>query len=80
MLDFVKEYKVSGIESQAHPDQSEGEPPIPPDPVIEAYKRDVDRTLLIENLKLTVEERIRNLQSLVDFLFEMRKSVQNSHS
>lgn len=29
------------------------------DPVIEAYKKDVDRTLLRENLKLTVEERIR---------------------
>jgi len=27
------------------------------DPVIEAYKKDVDRTLLRENLKLTVEER-----------------------
>ena len=29
------------------------------DPVIEAYKKDVDRTLLRENLKLSVEERIR---------------------
>jgi hypothetical protein len=29
------------------------------DPVIEAYKKDVDRTLLRENLKLTVEQRIR---------------------
>jgi hypothetical protein len=28
---------------------------IEPDPVIEAFKRDVDRTLLRENLKLTVE-------------------------
>jgi len=32
-----------------------------PDPVIEFYKKDVDRTLLRENLKLTVEERLRNL-------------------
>lgn len=29
------------------------------DPVIEAYKKDVDRTLLRENLKLSVEERIQ---------------------
>lgn len=29
------------------------------DPVIEAYKKDVDRTLLRENLKLTVDERTR---------------------
>ncbi len=27
------------------------------DPVVEAYKKDVDRTLLRENLKLKVEER-----------------------
>ena len=26
-----------------------------PDPVIEAYKKDVDRTLIRENLKLTLE-------------------------
>jgi hypothetical protein len=35
--------------------------PLEPDPVIEAYKRDVDRTLLIENLKKTPEERVRAL-------------------
>lgn len=28
-----------------------------PDPLIEAYKRDIDRTLIRENLKLTVEQR-----------------------
>jgi hypothetical protein len=33
------------------------------DPVIEVYKQGVDRTLLRENLKLTVEERIRKAQS-----------------
>ena len=32
------------------------------DPVVEAYKRDVDRTLLRENLKLTPEERLLKLQ------------------
>jgi len=30
--------------------------------VIEAYKRDVDRSLLRENLRLTVEERLRKLE------------------
>jgi hypothetical protein len=34
------------------------------DPVIEAYKKDVDRTLLRENLKRSVEERFRNLIAL----------------
>ncbi len=33
------------------------------DPVIEAFKKDVDRTLLRENLKLTVEERLLKAQS-----------------
>jgi len=31
------------------------EPDLPPDPVIEAYKKDIDRTLLRETLKRTVE-------------------------
>ena len=35
------------------------------DPVIEAYKKDIDRTLIRENLKLTPEERILKLQSFV---------------
>jgi len=35
-----------------------------PDPVIEAYKRDVDRTLLRENLRRTVEERLEALMRL----------------
>lgn len=36
--------------------------PLTPDPVIEAYKRDIDRSLLRENLRLTVEERLRKLE------------------
>lgn len=39
-----------------------------PDPVIEAYKKDVDDTLLRENLKLTPEQRVRNLMSLQEFI------------
>lgn len=35
-----------------------------PDPVIEAFKKDVDRTLLRENLILTPEERLRKLMRL----------------
>jgi hypothetical protein len=42
------------------------------DPVVEAYKRDVDRTLLRENLKLTPEERLLKLQDFVNFLGEVR--------
>ena len=44
------------------------------DPVIEVYKRDVDRTLLRENLKLTVEERFLKLQALQQFATELRRA------
>ncbi len=47
---------------------------IEPDPVIEAFKKDIDRTLLRENLKLTVEERLRNLMRLQRFAEEMRRA------
>lgn len=54
--------------------------PLPPDPVIEAYKRDVDRSLLRENLKLTVEERLRKLESILHFLKEWRGAAsKGSH-
>lgn len=45
-----------------------------PDPVIEAYKRDVDRTLLRENLKLTLEQRLRKLQDFVQFTTMLREA------
>ena len=45
-----------------------------PDPVIEAYKKDVDRTLIRENLRRTVEERLRNLMALQRFAAEVRKA------
>jgi hypothetical protein len=48
----------------------------PPDPVIELYKRDVDRTLLRENLKLTVEQRFRQLQELQRFAAALRQATR----
>jgi hypothetical protein len=40
---------------------------LPPDPVIDAYKKDVDRTLIRHFLKLTPEQRLLSLQdSLAD--------------
>jgi len=58
--------------------RSEKTAPFEPDPVIEAYKKDVDRTLLRENLKLTVEERLVNLMQLQRFIEEMRKAVRQA--
>ena len=50
----------------------------PADPVIEAYKKDVDVTLLAENLKLTVEQRIRKLMAVQRFVLELRRAGQTS--
>jgi len=50
--------------------------PAQPDPVIEAYKKDTDRTLLRENLKLTVEERLCQLMELQKFAEELRRAGQ----
>jgi transcriptional regulator with XRE-family HTH domain len=48
------------------------------DPVIEAYKRDVDRTLLRRNLERTVDERIRSLIELQEFGAEVERGVRRS--
>ena len=45
-----------------------------PDPIIEAYKKHVDRTLLRENLKRSVEERFRNLMALQRAADELRRA------
>jgi hypothetical protein len=45
-------------------------PPVGLDAVIEAYKRDIDRTLLRENLRKTPEERVRALMALQRFAEE----------
>jgi hypothetical protein len=50
--------------------------PLESDPVIEAYKKDVDRTLLRENLKRTVEERLRDLMRLQRFAEEWRRAAR----
>lgn len=47
-------------------------PPLEPDPVIEAYKRDVDRSLLRENLKLSYEQRLLELMAWQEFVAELR--------
>ena len=45
-----------------------------PDPVIEAYKKDVDRTLIRENLKLSVQQRINKMIAAQAFAEELRRS------
>jgi hypothetical protein len=48
--------------------------------VIEAYKKDVDRTLLRENLKLTVEQRIRKAQSFHLSIEQLRGAALRARS
>jgi len=48
--------------------------PVRPHPVIEAYKKDVDRTLIRENLKLSHELRLQNLMRLQQFAQELHKA------
>jgi hypothetical protein len=47
-----------------------------PDPIIEAYKKDVDRTLICENLRLSVEQRFDQLMRLQEFAEELRSAVR----
>jgi hypothetical protein len=50
--------------------------PFEPDPVIEALKRDVDRTLLRANLALSPLERLQRMQTVLNQLERLRESFQ----
>jgi hypothetical protein len=49
-----------------------------PDPVIERYKRDVDRTLIRENLHKSHEERLLTLQRMLAFVDELRAAEKTT--
>ena len=49
-----------------------------PDPVIEAYKKDIDVTLIRENLRLTVDQRFQQLMKLQRFAEELQKAGQKA--
>lgn len=48
------------------------------DPVVEAYKKDIDRTLLRQNLARTVAERLANLVALQRLAEEARRAGRRS--
>jgi hypothetical protein len=64
------------IASNQQTDSYSRSPDLPPpdifDPVIEAYKKDIDRTLLIENLRTPIADRLAKFQSFMNALGEMR--------
>jgi len=53
-------------------------PPLEPDPIIELYKKDVDRTLIRENLKLTPQQRLEKLIAMQRFVEELREAERRT--
>ncbi len=51
-----------------------------PDPVIEAYKKGIDITLIRENLRLTVDQRFQQLMKLQQFAEELRRAGRKARS
>jgi hypothetical protein len=49
-----------------------------PDPVIECYKNHLDRTLIRENLRRSVEERLLNLMALQEFAEGLRRAGEEA--
>ena len=50
------------------------------DPLIEAFKKDVDITLIRENLRLTVDERFQQLMKLQEVWEELRRAGRKARS
>jgi len=50
------------------------------DAVIEAYKKDVDMTLIRENLRLSVDERFQQLMKLQQFAEELQQAGRKARS
>lgn len=50
------------------------EQPIEPDPVIKAYKKGINRSLLRANLRLSPAERLRRLEELLQFARQLRQA------
>ena len=50
------------------------------DAVIEAYKKDVDVTLIRENLRLTVDQRFQQLMKVQQFAEELRRAGRKARS
>ena len=53
-------------------------PITPPDPVVDAYKLDVDRTLLRANLARSIDERLRSLAGLQRLGDELARGVRSA--
>jgi hypothetical protein len=54
--------------------------PDPADPVVEAYKAGIDRSLIRRNLERTVEERIEALAALLELATAARRAGENARA
>lgn len=50
------------------------------DPVVGAYKKDIDLTLIRENLRLTVDQRFQQLMKLQQFAEDLRQAGRKARS
>ena len=50
------------------------------DPVVEAYKKDIDVTLIRENLRLTVDQRFQQLMKMQQFAEDLRRAGRKARS
>lgn len=66
------EHGAFDAELRRQPPPAEADPD--PDPVVEAYKRHVDRSLLRQNLRRSVTERVENLMALQELAAEARRA------
>jgi hypothetical protein len=57
----------------AHGTEPNTEPLLFPDPVIEVYMNDIDRTLIREQLRKTATQRLQDLIAMAEFHEEGRR-------
>ena len=70
----VKEPKLEMGDDPAWFAEAAAVPLLYPDPVIEAYLKDVDRGLIREALKLSVAERFARFERLMKGAYELRRA------
>ena len=64
----------TGSETGANEPTNDDPLPVYVDPVIEFYKKDLDRSLLRENLKLTVAQRFEKYEQFRKYAMELREA------
>lgn len=61
------------MQETARPNDQDDEA-LAPDPVIDAYKKDVDRTLIREQLRRSVDARVSNMIAALRFALALREA------